>query len=464
MYNLPVDLSLVDETTLIAVLRNVPFHLQLHTPGAYNALLERVPKHTALRFICTVQSTVPVPEIDAFEYAELPVRVRESKYSEFGKDQDFVFGVMHPDWLSVIVDGQGSLSLPNERGCEGPYLDYLRSLVSALLTPNDADLYFVAAEASAHLPEQVTWPLGFRTISGPSPNDFRCVEDWISFKAATRLFFADEKSLDEIEALCLCSPSPDSVDECGWVALLFHPLAWDLLVKEGLLAKERVDRLRTTVWGKLAALPRVLVEIGTYFSDQTQFGLRFPLARAYRVAIALHKEGRNHEMATLWRMVRAVDVSMITQEEVDSIFDEIDPNLAFPPSWGAFLISVALRIEDIQLAKVSALWEQLHRDGNDRIWTSELHTIPVDQTNGIIRDLLKLHNIWALDLAITVFQSRSVGLVDSSVEINRRSSLGLKDVSISDTERTIYLRGLSRSRATLEKARVICGSRNFQLH
>ena len=468
LHELPIDLNRVDEKTLFEGLQDFPYRSRLGPRAVSSALLKRLSRPLALRFLCTSPHTYHGLDdgTSIWEFTGLPVEKTRSASPEVDTSGGPTIGIFTPNWLSFSTQGQGRLPLTESPSVGGVYAAYLGALFAALRQPDNLALYQEAKAAMMILPEPVAWSLRCESVLGQSPDQFRSSDDWTRYKAEMRDIFSKPS---ELAPLCtIASTFGAAADKNGneWMVLLLPPSQWDYLVSESLLPAEYVANLRASRWAQTVSLSNEFIELAIVFQEYSQIAnakLGIPFVKLMRIAVTLHNRGELFESEIAGEVLRLANLATIGADEVHGIVEEVQNPSKLPQSWVGSFFDVALRIERIDLGLLSKFWAAVSGGREAPVWLRlGYHQTHWPQAHSIVAELLKLQDDASLDLATQILSHCPDGPSELSCEMNRRAASGLFGSDLPDARRRSLVRCLLSSKPTLGEARLYGDLQSFK--
>ena len=457
VHDLSIDLGLADEAILFEVLRIFPYRrVRHHAVSA--ALVRRLPRDLALRFLCTSQHGFSgMDGVESiWKFMQLPVEINRIDTPGTDASNDPTIVVVPPTWLTFSIQGQDRLPLPELVSGGGVYAVYFGALFEALQNPDDSALYQKARVAMTKLPERPTWSLRCEYVLGPSPDQFRSLSDWLHYKAGIRELFSQP---GEVSALYdLASTFGAGVEKPGneWMVLLFPPTQWDWLVSEGLLSPERIAEIRNNRWAEIMELPTSQIDLTTLlqYTPYPSATIAIPFVTLMRIAVALHNRGELLESTIANDVLALSDVAGIHAAELHAIFRAIKNPSTLPITWARPLVECALVIDGIDLKLLTEFWASINLGREDSIWLRFMPRGDLPRFVRVVAELLKSRDDAALDLAMRITSRLPEVTSEISFEMNRRAALGLRVEGLPNARRASLISCLFHSRPTIEEAKL----------
>ncbi|MBS0206421.1 MAG: hypothetical protein JSS49_26320 [Planctomycetes bacterium] len=453
---LDVDLGLVDPDVLAAVIAQLPYKRYRSIVNGEDYIRKHLPPTKFLSLACTIRN-VYFSLDDIWEVLELPVEAEYPHRFDFEEIGGAMISVVRPSWLTFNIECQQRLPFPTPDSSNGEYVRYFRLLFESLIQPDDPDLYRTAKDAMCTLPRSVNWRFTCDFILGPPPDQFRSVEDWRRYKSDVRYLFDTPNELLNLREVAASFSSREGKCQEKWIVLLFPISQWDRLISAGLLRAEIADELRTSKWADCFARRKDwVVYAGVYrrYSPTAIATSKIPFVRIMQVAIGLHNEGILVDSELAADVMGSADTGAISSEEIHSLIKAIRNPSAFPESWTAVLFSVALRVNNVNLHKVSDLWAATVHARNNEMRLRLYELVTAQLAASLIEELLDLRNDAALDLAIQVSIRNHALPSELSSELNRRICSRLHGHGYPECRLDAMLSCLFVTHPTMEEARV----------
>jgi hypothetical protein len=455
-HELPVDLSLANEETLFEVLQMFPHRRGFHQPAAISNLLNRLPRHLALRFLCTFPHRYYGMNegLSVWEFMGFPVREKPVAVLEMERAGETTIAIVPPSWLEFAIHGQPQLT--NKSDPEGIFATYIGALFESLQSPDDPSLYQKAVHAMSVLGEKLAWPFRCECVLGPSPDRFESISDWIYYKAEMRLLFSKTEDTAVLYDLASSFGGTPGTVSNAWTTLLFYPTQWDSLISEGLVESEFIATLSKSKWAMLAGAIKEPVELATVvqYSPLPKVSFNIPFLKVMRIAIELHNRGDLKETTIAGKTLALARVEKTSVDEFHDLIRAVQNPSRFPVSWARALVEVALSTEGINLGLVADFWAALNSERKEPIWLRLMPHTASEQCHAIVADLMKLGSDAALELSVLIASRGMEVLPEVSNEMNRRAASGLLSGGLSDARKRTLVRCLLRSRPTLEEAKL----------
>ncbi len=456
---LAIDLELAEEEALFKVLRVLVYSGHWRHSDGVTQIIKRLPSNRKLRFFCTLNSIYSeVKGINSvFEFMEFPVEFNPRESIEFDQVGGSLMTITSPKWLEFSIQGQELLCFDEQPETQDRYAAYLKALFLALQTPDDPLLYEQVRAAISILPEEVSWMLHYKSVLGPSPEEFDSQEQWQHYKAEMRyLFSKDGESMLPHELASTFSNSA-STPKNGWTVFLFPPRQWDTLVTEELVEASFVSALRETRWAKTVALPKGFIELSrilpNYFLDYLP-SVDIPFLKLMRIAVTLHNKGDLYESQIINNIVTTINFANITAGELHNIIKEIQNPSNFPESWARLIIGVALRIEDVDPILLSGFWRMVNSKRAESIWLQMMPQSNTDNLHKFASELLKINDDTSLSLVTHILSHFRDIPSELSLEMNRRAISQLYNCELHSDQIRTLIRCLLLNRPTLEEAKL----------
>lgn len=456
--NLPVALELADEESFFLVLRALPFKPKFRNSVIYTKLIGSVSRLRALRILCTIDQNYFEKEtqIDVWRYASLPVHRKRKESYEPDLTGNQMVSIVPPYWLSYAIQEEDQELIVESSNAGGEYGAYLFAIFDALRNSQDPSLYYKAHHLMLNLPERPLWVISCQAVLGPSPDEFCSIEDWIRYREGFRDLFGEQAEVSIMNTTASTFGLTSASAQNDWIALLFHPNQWDYLVSASLLDADFVANLHSTKWAKLAALRSEITEIATlvqypYLQNR---GLELPCMEILSIAVDLHNQGKLVTSELAGELLSLADVEGIHAQDFHALISRINNPSSFPRAWAQAIIEIALRIDQIDLNRLSEFYSVVSRGHENCLWISLMWQRDFNRSLAIIPKLIEIQHPSTLELAVNIGYNHSELPTNCLLEMNRRAVQGLSACDLLKQEKSNLIRCLLRSRQTVGECRL----------
>ncbi len=464
-HRIPVRLELAGQQAVISAVEDFPYRQSWAHSWHSLEWLSLLPKSIAEHLICTLPFGLirRAEQWDPWTFMELPVRFQESVAVDLDRGEASFMVIARPPWMNVVVEDSAIFLSEGQGAPLGPYRAYLQAVFCALVCPNDSALHLAARTAMEALPEPPTWGLTCDHVLGPPPALFNSDAQWIAYKSGLKVFYDDPAAVRELQATLESFCTQNARVKNAWTVLLFPVDHWDYLSDEGLLCIEEIALLRDTQWARLQALSNGHIEfIVTTPEVYSCVRQRLPVTEVFKVAVRIHKDSRLMDSLILSDVMSILDFESIDPGDMNEILKSIPDPGNLSSSWASTLINVCLRVAGVDLQLIAKFWGDLNAESKRLFWFHYEVTSDLSTTHDVIRKLLELENVAALDLAARMNSLSPCSPDDVSSAISVRAATMLLNGELSEEQRSVALNALHHGRPTLLEAQLLADENAFR--
>jgi hypothetical protein len=339
---------------------------------------------------------------------------------------------------------------------EGKYEAYAYALFESLQSPDSVDLYLQAAKAMAILGNDLAWSLRCEVVLGPSPLDFGSQSEWKAYKSEMRALFSSAGEIAVLRNVAATFASATASSKNEWLILMFPPSQWHLLVSDGLVNAEFIDKFRGSRWEKIGNLVKGQVEIAGLVEHTLQPDLSVSILflKVIRIAVELHNKGTLFDSSLAGDLLGLARLDQAHVDELHRLIKSVQNHAVFPASWAKAVVEVALSSDGVDLKLISEFWESVTSNRDIKLWLRMIPTMEPYRYYKIISDLLEVKSVAALELISFIAMSDREPIAEVSKDLNRRAASGLCSNGLSDSRIGTHVHCLLCSKPTIEEAKL----------
>lgn len=339
--------------------------------------------------------------------------------------------------ISVLTEIREELS---DSG--NPSVAYFDGLVHAAMDPTNLELDLQARAMERSIEEVIGILWDTNNILGPPVTAFSSEEKWVTFKHYISVNCTDDPAWlsNSVELLDLDS---------SWIALLFHPDDWPLLVAEKLLRMEDQEALTHSCFGRLLSQPLYSICIEGYWTATSEAKHSVPLGTLLRTALQIAESrgiNRIGEGGILSPVLCYAKVEPTVKKEADLLLSRALDLPSLPSAWFAAVLRLCLVTPDIDFELLVRFWK--HSNVTSYLHLSIPGEVLPETCNVIVSKLLDLGEEPALQFAMTIMASGRTSLENVKIFLNRIECAPLVQ---GDTENYALTRSILCQVPTLEE-------------
>ena len=402
LYNIPVDLRVVEEGVLTEACSDYPFQRDIRGSMKGEDLISRLPRGTLLQLLCFESPhSTEILGTNIWKFLSLPVEI--SDYTEEYQPEDgSEISCMAPNWTRIKLSQQTPLCFEAGSGEVHPVEKYVLALFDALQNPNDAGRDLVARGLEKTLPGSPSWYMTSESILGPSPNEFSSAADWIRYKNSLKEYFSNEGRVKELKPIFESLRNPTEGLRNLWCAMLFHPKYWDILVENGLISISALEKIRKLHWAEMMKIPLNFltgIEFAGLYSTQKHFTL--PLESLVEVALKVHNDGGLRDASFLAAIIRSANFSGLKTDKFHELMSRVKDISRIPDMWMQLFMGMCIHAEPFDARFTADYWVQLNGSNQRHLWALRHYLMLQPEHLHICRqDLLTLGDADSLAMAI----------------------------------------------------------------
>lgn len=292
----------------------------------------------------------------------------------------------HPFMLNRSEQAASTEAISCLENASSQFGQYAYKLLLAIANPTDERLDRAARE-SANLLDRQAYVQAEEQL-GPDPSLFSSLTEWKTYK--TELYEAVLEAKTQFRPILSKEPA-------AWLALLFHPIAWDEV--RGFVSDGALHALGETKWAQVQRyLPgHVLQLLLSGWASESNNPYMYEVCQA--VVKTIQKYGASCVVSNAslqYFFLSRVGGLQVSEEQAEELLKQATSLSALPGFWTAIIIFVCSQSPNIDENLFLGLWQR-HPSADDFLAYFDLEAPKVD-TKLILR-LLKYDNVESVTLA-----------------------------------------------------------------